>query len=649
MDCVNYVAKLNEYSQKAQISDMKYEEVGTDGPDHLKTFSLRVVVKGLAYPVGVGKTKKEAKQNAAKHAWNGIIEAEQNETPVVGNSPVSTGVQKEDMNQAVVSLSNAVEHLNNSPAPKQRSFISAEETNFIGILNHYCQKTGLFIDFQLVERCGPSHNPQFVYKVVIDKKEYPTGLGKTAKEAKQQAAQHAWSALQEHPDWNSQVSCRSTVSEEEDDDDVSSSLTASISQESQDATSSSCQSMSETGSTSDSIVFTNSSHVCLPKQDERPSNVKTKIKLAANFLMSPVSTKKAGFTVDLSPVHPSGLSCLASAAPLKIVQDNPALKGNNLGTSNRTMSAQLVKSRFLSEFDSIERIGKGGFGCVYKARRKLEQKYYAVKIVKSKEKAKREVGALADLQHPNIVRYYTAWEEETDYRCNNTSDSYSSSCSSSSSSSDFLYIQMELCDKRTLKVWIDEWNSQRTPKRREDSLHITQQIVNGVEYIHSKKLIHRDLKPVNIMFGSGDGGVNEEIKIGDFGLVTAEDDNDDENMLERTKRTGTRSYMAPEQRNKTSYDRKVDIFALGLIYYELLCNVEWRTQMEKSKVWEDVRSQRFSQRFHTQFPLEHKMIESMLCANPEQRPDARQLKVDLMKATDILTTDFRMQQDNMTI
>uniref|UniRef100_A0A6Q2YZE1 Protein kinase domain-containing protein n=1 Tax=Esox lucius TaxID=8010 RepID=A0A6Q2YZE1_ESOLU len=188
-------------------------------------------------------------------------------------------------------------------------------------------------------------------------------------------------------------------------------------------------------------------------------------------------------------------------------------------------------------------------------------------LVSSKQKkAKREVGALADLQHPNIVRYYTAWEEDTKYTCDHTSESYSSSYSGSSSSSKFLYIQMELCDRRTLKVWIDERNAQRTPKRREGSLRITQQIVNGVDYIHSKKLIHRDLK------------TNGEVKIGDFGLVTAEDNDDDENLLERTKRTGTRSYMAPEQ---TSYDRKVDIFALGLIYFELLWNL---SGMERAEV-----------------------------------------------------------------
>lgn len=77
---------------------------------------------------------------------------------------------------------------------------------------------------------------------------------------------------------------------------------------------------------------------------------------------------------------------------------------------------------------------------------------------------------------------------------------FDSSRSTGDSSIKYLYIQMELCDTKTLRVWIDEKNIQnvkkslRDSKRREESLTIAKQIVRGVEYIHSKNLIHRDLK-----------------------------------------------------------------------------------------------------------------------------------------------------------
>ncbi|XP_074502690.1 eukaryotic translation initiation factor 2-alpha kinase 3-like [Sebastes fasciatus] len=192
----------------------------------------------------------------------------------------------------------------------------------------------------------------------------------------------------------------------------------------------------------------------------------------------------------------------------------------------------------------------------------------------------------------------------------------------------YLYIQMELCGK-TLRVWIDEKNAQnlmkslRDSKRRDESLIIAQQIVSAVEYIHSKKFIHRDLKPANILFGQ-DG----EWKIGDFGLVTEEnDDDDDKNLVERTVYKGTPSYMAPEQKSKRNYDRKIDIFPLGLIYFELLHPIS--TGHEREAVWGDVRAQTFPEGFQRNLPQEYIIIRSMLCEKPEERPEASKLKTDL--------------------
>uniref|UniRef100_A0A3P8U4K8 Protein kinase domain-containing protein n=1 Tax=Amphiprion percula TaxID=161767 RepID=A0A3P8U4K8_AMPPE len=179
-------------------------------------------------------------------------------------------------------------------------------------------------------------------------------------------------------------------------------------------------------------------------------------------------------------------------------------------------------NRFTSEFDSIERVGKGAFGCVFKAKQKLLDKYFAIKIVRCKEKALREVGTLSDLHHSNIVRYYTCWMEDSEYQWDSPADS---------STTSQLLLPLAL---QVSKVWGH---------------------------------------PDNFMFSMKTYTFDGEVKIGDFGLVTTETDDDAENLMERTEYKGTPSYMAPEQKSRSTYDRKVDIFSLGLIYFELLWNL----------------------------------------------------------------------------
>uniref|UniRef100_A0A8D3AE85 Protein kinase domain-containing protein n=1 Tax=Scophthalmus maximus TaxID=52904 RepID=A0A8D3AE85_SCOMX len=306
-------------------------------------------------------------------------------------------------------------------------------------------------------------------------------------------------------------------------------------------------------------------------------------------------------------VEPSSLS-MASTSDWGVFTDSSNPKKDQVCSFSHNL--------FTSEFDSISCLGYGGFGHVYKAREKLLDKYYAVKVVHDREKALREVLALSDLHHHNIVRYYNCWREETEYE----HDSRSTSQWSVSKSSQYLYIKMELCDTKTLKGWINERN-ETTPqesKRRVESVTIAQQIVNGVEYIHAKKLIHRDLKPANVMFGR-DG----EVKIGDFGLVTAEAD--DENKMERTIETGTLSYMAPEQSEKT-YDGKVDIFAFGLIYFELLLKVSSGHERAEKLI-----------------------IKPTLCERPEHRPEAKTLKEELEKWAQALKEPKNKHQQNVTV
>uniref|UniRef100_A0A8D3AE07 non-specific serine/threonine protein kinase n=1 Tax=Scophthalmus maximus TaxID=52904 RepID=A0A8D3AE07_SCOMX len=688
----NYVVQLNEYAQKNGL-ERRFEDVGSDGPDHIRTFTVRAIVNGKEYPAGVGKNKKEAKQNAAKNALRCLSEEEEHADrtenaleasnaashqtsirnyvcwlnehgnknrllikPVestrlglnnvsqccrfeVGGTmyPVGYGKTKKEAKEEAAKLAyreicgskttettdekygrtsspqkdesgpNVSEVCDMTTSPSGTTVSKTESENFIGIINQFCQEKKVSHDYILEKRHGQPHSPHFFYRLVINKKEYPVGEGKNVKEAKQKAAQLAWSALKEQSDWDSKVT--------ESNDGAASRLlrllTLPSTPESRDAQSKSMPTFS-----SDSAVFTNSSK----DQDQSP-DVKPKIRLAANFKNACRQSKE------------------------EVVNFKSKNKGSSLSEKTTTQS---VLSRFTSDFDLIVPLGKGAFGHVFKAKEKLLDKYCAVKIVRCKEihKALREVKALSDLQHCNIVRYYTCWMEDSGYQRDSTADGSSASQSTRGSSVNYLYIQMELCDTRTLRVWIDEKNtadvktSLRDSKRREESLTIAEQIVSGVDYIHSKRLIHRDLKPANIMFG--DEG---KVKIGDFGLVTAENDDDAENLIERTVYKGTPCYMAPEQKSGIVYDRKVDIFALGLICFELL----WNLSEERKEIWDDARKKQLPQRFSHIFHQENQIIKSMLCLKPEDRPEASKLKKDFEEFTQTLTTPKNMHCGSMTV
>ncbi|CAJ1067694.1 uncharacterized protein LOC104918202 [Xyrichtys novacula] len=679
MEAENYVAELNGYKQRTG-SELIYEDVGSVGPDHIKTFTVRVVLNGKKYPDGVGNNKKEAKKNAAKNALKALSEeltettdnaAEASFTSVPQSSsnavnfvcwlneyghknrldiravesakvggntamhfvvgdkeyPVATGRNRKEAKEEAAKLvyneicgsqttetgdekSGVAPNQQEGEASSTRDKMTSPsvvpkgkditDTNYTALLNNYCQKTNRFLDYVLEKRTGPPHNPQFYYKVVIDKKEYPVGEGKNVKEAKKISAQLAWSALQEQSDFDSKLSLGSVVSEE----------------------------VAARPSTPSSTPSSMSSSMSSSMPSSMPSS----------------TPHLQVWKTDLQSKHDFFVFCLC-------ILFHAFKKKQNFGGMQQFGNCSIVSAdlcRFTSEFDSIMRLGKGGYGRVYKAREKLLDKDCAVKVVRWRTKALREVAALSDLNHRNIVRYYTCWLEDTEYQSDSAADSYSSSPSTGNTDLKFLYIQMELCDSRTLKAWIDEKNMQNVKKsmkdfkRREESLGLFQDIVDAVKYFHSLKFIHRDLKPANILFGQ-----NGAAKIGDFGLVTDESD-DAGNLMERTERKGTPSYMAPEQRCGKTYDRKVDIFALGLIYFELLWN--FFTGMERNEVWDGVRDQKLPQGFSHNFPLESQIIKSMLCAKPEDRPDAIQLETELKECSPFLPFDrFTTEFDSIEV
>ncbi|KAF8360946.1 hypothetical protein PRIPAC_87869 [Pristionchus pacificus] len=224
----------------------------------------------------------------------------------------------------------------------------------------------------------------------------------------------------------------------------------------------------------------------------------------------------------------------------------------SLSSSSVVVEMNEFSSKFLKEFEVLNIIGEGGFGCVFQVRNKYDQSEYAIKRIPVEnddtiiEKALREVRALAQLKHMNIVGY-----NDSEILRNVETIRRIPLCTNSLS--DWLNANQQQCSRSLPRIrsWF-------------------KQIVSAVEYIHSKNLIHRDLKarynPSNILI------VDEDtLKLCDLGIATKRQ-NGDENAttISRTQDIGTALYMSPEQRTMPfKYSSKSDIFSLGLVFAEL--------------------------------------------------------------------------------
>lgn len=206
-----------------------------------------------------------------------------------------------------------------------------------------------------------------------------------------------------------------------------------------------------------------------------------------------------------------------------------------------------------------------------------------------------------------------------------------------------LYIQMELCGEN-LRTYLDYRNAKvLRPTNDHDELdlidiemelNIFKQILNGVQYIHSQNLIHRDLKPPNILFGLD----HLSVKIGDFGLATLHHQakvNDDEKIVElngfmeevvsetgeqHTGGLGTSIYAAPEQQMGVDYDNRVDMFSLGIILFELLQPI--LTEMERVKIIEKLKRRILPENFTKRWPLLAEIILKLTNSSKNERPNS---------------------------
>lgn len=214
-----------------------------------------------------------------------------------------------------------------------------------------------------------------------------------------------------------------------------------------------------------------------------------------------------------------------------------------------------------------------------------------------------------------------------------------------------LYIQMELCSKN-LADWLATRN-QRLAEESADSstsiipeaMHIFKQILKGVDYMHSKGFIHRDIKPQNILFNL-EGSF---VKLGDFGLATHSNQQESPSLQfpwaphsGHTQGVGTSLYAAPEQREDASYDSKVDIYSLGVVLTELLC--PFFTGHERLTELTKLRNGSLPSTLKEYSQDMVIAISAMCHSDPKERPSAKELLISsLFIAKDKIIKDLKAE------
>jgi serine/threonine-protein kinase len=204
----------------------------------------------------------------------------------------------------------------------------------------------------------------------------------------------------------------------------------------------------------------------------------------------------------------------------------------------------MMIGKTLGNYQIIREVGRGGMAVVYRAYQPSLNRHVAIKVLPPQfafdqqfvERFQREATAAARLRHPNIVVIHDVGHQDGTY-----------------------YIVMEYLEGRTLKQLIDQEGA-LSPER---AAGIVAQVTAALDYAHQQGIVHRDVKPANIFVGAGD-----QVTLTDFGIAKAASD------AEQLTRTGilmgTPEYMAPEQAEGRNVDHRTDLYALGIVLYQML-------------------------------------------------------------------------------
>ncbi len=203
----------------------------------------------------------------------------------------------------------------------------------------------------------------------------------------------------------------------------------------------------------------------------------------------------------------------------------------------------MIGKQLGGRYEILGRVGGGGMAIVYKGLDILLHRHVAVKVLRQQyvhdeefiQRFRREAQAAASLSHPNVVSIYDVGQEE-----------------------DIHYIVMEYVEGTTLNEQIKE----KAPLQVEEAVHIASQICDALDHAHHNQIIHRDIKPHNILIGK-----NGRVKVTDFGIARAVTSS---TITQTGSVVGSVHYFSPEHAKGTPTGEQSDLYSLGIVMYQML-------------------------------------------------------------------------------
>ena len=267
------------------------------------------------------------------------------------------------------------------------------------------------------------------------------------------------------------------------------------------------------------------------------------------------------------------------------------------------VSSGLEKEYSKDDFETLQDkcIGSGTFGSVWKVRNKETNQIYAIKVINKEyilkqnmaEQIKKEIEIMYKLDHPHIIKLYSYFEDDEDF------------C-----------LIMEYASRGQLYSFIKKQKQLNQISAKQ----YIKEIISAVKYLHSldPPIIHRDIKPENILIDS-----NGNCKLGDFGLAIYENDIDIKDNC-----CGTLEYLAPETLNNSHQGKSVDIWALGVLLFEMLTGrPPFKIDKDKLDLYKNSNNSKLWKiNWTDDFPrLARDLVSRILVPNPKDRLNLDQI------------------------